>query len=326
MVDQVRKGKSRIKSKPTSIHSEDSPHHHPERDATPQPTTSDSPSRSIIGTSGSTSAVLEAPLIPGEDPHRSAFSSQFSNYIISPGGPLIADWDNTLSFSPFGTFYEPQGELALAIHQPNPLQHQDFAIPIPVCLASAASLRASTPVLPLPEVASSGRGSADPATDYRAPEMMATPRAGMKRKAASDTSLLINTGEAGPSTMKRPAAGRRDSSRTSTMQIPAKTPTPIIGERRSSTQPAETPQEGGAGGIESSRPEDSARASSRKTADVTPKLSPILPAGKVFPIRIGSELFQLSGASLSSDGKRPIVLNITKLTNLSTFVLFTLLW
>lgn len=29
----------------------------------------------------------------------------------------------------------------------------------------------------------------------------------------------------------------------------------------------------------------------------------MLPAGKVFPIQIGSELFRLSGASLSSDGK-----------------------
>ena len=31
--------------------------------------------------------------------------------------------------------------------------------------------------------------------------------------------------------------------------------------------------------------------------------SPTLPAGKVFPIQIGSELFKLSGASISSDGK-----------------------
>ena len=29
----------------------------------------------------------------------------------------------------------------------------------------------------------------------------------------------------------------------------------------------------------------------------------VLPAGKVFPIQIGSELFRLSGASISSDGK-----------------------
>jgi hypothetical protein len=35
----------------------------------------------------------------------------------------------------------------------------------------------------------------------------------------------------------------------------------------------------------------------------TPVGADMLPAGKVFPIQIGSELFRLSGASLSSDGK-----------------------
>lgn len=33
------------------------------------------------------------------------------------------------------------------------------------------------------------------------------------------------------------------------------------------------------------------------------KIPPILPRERVFPIQIGSELFKLSGASLSSDGK-----------------------
>ena len=36
--------------------------------------------------------------------------------------------------------------------------------------------------------------------------------------------------------------------------------------------------------------------------------SPTLPAGKVFPIQIGSDLFKLSGASISSDGKNNIIL------------------
>ena len=33
------------------------------------------------------------------------------------------------------------------------------------------------------------------------------------------------------------------------------------------------------------------------------KFTTVLPAGKVFPIQIGSELFRLSGASISSDGQ-----------------------
>ena len=36
--------------------------------------------------------------------------------------------------------------------------------------------------------------------------------------------------------------------------------------------------------------------------------SQTLPAGKVFPIQIGSELFKLSGASISSDGKNNVTL------------------
>ena len=40
----------------------------------------------------------------------------------------------------------------------------------------------------------------------------------------------------------------------------------------------------------------------RRIAEI-PKFSSVLPAGKVFPIQIGSELFRLSGASISSDGQ-----------------------
>lgn len=43
-------------------------------------------------------------------------------------------------------------------------------------------------------------------------------------------------------------------------------------------------------------------SSPRKIQDAPAGLD-IRPAGKVFPIQIGSELFRLSGASLSSDGK-----------------------
>ena len=40
----------------------------------------------------------------------------------------------------------------------------------------------------------------------------------------------------------------------------------------------------------------------RKIAELSLRLTTVLPPGNVFPIRIGSELFQLSGASISSDG------------------------
>jgi hypothetical protein len=41
----------------------------------------------------------------------------------------------------------------------------------------------------------------------------------------------------------------------------------------------------------------------RTIPDVNVSIGAVLPAGKVFPIQIGSELFRLSGASISSDGQ-----------------------
>jgi hypothetical protein len=43
-------------------------------------------------------------------------------------------------------------------------------------------------------------------------------------------------------------------------------------------------------------------STARRIAEVAAHLTTVLPAGKVFPIQIGSDLFRLSGASLSSDG------------------------
>lgn len=41
----------------------------------------------------------------------------------------------------------------------------------------------------------------------------------------------------------------------------------------------------------------------RRIAEISAKLTTVLPAGKVFPIQIGSDLFRMSGASISSDGQ-----------------------
>lgn len=42
----------------------------------------------------------------------------------------------------------------------------------------------------------------------------------------------------------------------------------------------------------------------------------LLPAGKVFPIQIGSELFRLSGASITSDGKHALVFTLVRISKL----------
>src|ERR1700742_3622769 len=172
MVDRVRRRSSRTKSNPASLQTEDLPIHHRERDdinrATPQSTTDTTPNLSAAESSRAASASLDPPLTSRETPQVPGFISGLSSYLLSPGGPLIADWDNTISLSTFGTFFEPQGELATGIYsQPNPLQ-QDFALPIPVCRSSPVSFQSSTtPVVSSSALASSGRrGSADPTSDY----------------------------------------------------------------------------------------------------------------------------------------------------------------
>jgi len=50
------------------------------------------------------------------------------------------------------------------------------------------------------------------------------------------------------------------------------------------------------------QPESTVVDQTRRIAGL-PKYTAVLPAGKVFPIQLGSELFRLSGASISSDGQ-----------------------
>jgi hypothetical protein len=135
-------------------------------------------------------------------------------------------------------------------------------------------------------------------------------RAGMKRKAGSD----IRTSHSAPehSTAKRPSMARpslpglspksrltRSQGTIQDSENPddADAPTPA-------QAPAQAPDESEALQRSESAPTKTASAlttKDRKIGDIPSRLTTILPAGKVFPIQIGSELFRLSGASLSSD-------------------------
>jgi hypothetical protein len=217
---------------------------------------------------------------------------QLQDYFLSAGGPLIADWDTSVDFSRLRTFFEPQGELADAIGpHSNPLLSSQFSDP----------LNSSYPAPSKAPPVAAKQLQAPPITDDPSAEDHATESSSMqlsssslKRKATSDVPMFQGQSTQGSSLSKRPSlGGGNDGSRTVTLQVPDL-----------------TMMEGLAHGPESSRAaqergsEDVARGeSSRKTADILPKLSPILPPGKVFPIRIGSELFHLSGASISSDGE-----------------------
>jgi hypothetical protein len=268
------------------------------------------------------------------------FSLQLSAYLPSPGGPLITDSDTTIDFSRFGTFYEPQGELApLALPDPS-TSAPDFDQPIPIsgatlagppirgaawtaiaagptaALISTPSRAAPTPAPiadPAPRsVAAAGAPGAPGATSRGS----MTSRAGLKRKAGAASLAAPGAPDARSPTSaaKRPATGgiAAAAARAESSRSPATMRNHPSSTAAQSPAAAAPPEE-----------QESSRAARARTAaaaaragDVVARLNPVLPAGKLFPIRIGSELFQLSGASISSDGTapHPILLYCGKLT------------
>jgi hypothetical protein len=130
----------------------------------------------------------------------------------------------------------------------------------------------------------------------------------MKRKGTShsETSITPFTPEDITPISKRQRFNTTDSYRVASMRLHSSTPSgrdsmltenvSDITEGQRTSTPAQMPSSHRA-----SSPSSSAAAATQKINEITSKLSPLLPPGKVFPIRIGSELFQLSGASISSD-------------------------
>jgi hypothetical protein len=224
--------------------------------------------------------------LPSEDDHGSDVFSETPNYLLSPspGGPLVADWDTWINFSGFGTFFEPQGELADAIDpSANPLLRSEFSQPI------SLHERYTTPedsALVLHQLSPTNEHANAAEASFMASS------SSLKRKAASDAAnMFLSSSNPGSFQSKRPSLGGNGSetSGSITLQIPSTMVMEGITHSESSRS--------------AERDEDTSRTnSSKKTADILPRLSPILPPGKVFPVRIGSELFHLSGASISSDG------------------------
>jgi hypothetical protein len=127
----------------------------------------------------------------------------------------------------------------------------------------------------------------------------------MKRKASaiSEPNMVQTTTEAGPSSAKRPIVAtmrlQSTTAHTHTSGPMSAQPEDVddaeIQQPVSESTPVQTSFKATA--------ESSMANTTRRIDDLTARLNPILPPGKVFSIRIGSELFQLSGASISSDGK-----------------------
>jgi hypothetical protein len=197
----------------------------------------------------------------------------------------------------FTTFFEPQGELSQEFQaQLSPTN--EFINPIPV-RSTIVEKRGNDSGMNSTVTAQT---FATPATPRRESVNPMTTRAGMKRK-AGDTPLSAQD----PSPPKRPSIGKPPESQ------PARATRSRAQERGTDNSQDGDVSNPSQGGEDAERPKASSSKQKetadttreRRIAEISHKLTTVLPAGKVFPIQIGSELFRLSGASISSDGQYP---------------------
>ncbi|PVI01227.1 hypothetical protein DM02DRAFT_525509 [Periconia macrospinosa] len=234
-------------------------------------------------------------------PHQ-AEPDQFTGFELHSGAPLTWDWANPNGYSDFSNHYEPQGELVQELQAQSTAADNDFSLPLPVNLPETPSFHSPQQYSNVPTA------TVDPQTSM-----------GTKRKAESEpNSAVSHAGSlpvpSDPHPAKRPNKSRSSSSASATSPIVA-TATATASEATTKSafppdqndRPAQVEhtnnelprrKETGKGTGPQGRVIDVSRP--RRVLE-SPGGYDALPAGKVFPIQIGSELFRLSGASLSSD-------------------------
>ncbi|KAF2715596.1 hypothetical protein K504DRAFT_446436 [Pleomassaria siparia CBS 279.74] len=239
---------------------------------------------------------------------------QFPPYSFSPGGPVVWDWTNAIEFPDFTNHYEPQGELVQEFHSQDQSAN-DFVIPLPIvnsdtvyhppqAVQSTPLAMAQNPLSPPP----------------KPPQRPSSLQTGMKRKAELEPDSAVSQPTSFSVELQHNPAKRVNKSRSSSLAS-ITTPTLVAtgdARRSSMTQSTNSPtipdtvpatasgtnndgqrrKEPGKGTGPQGRVIDVSKP--RKIAE-SPAGHDTLPAGKVFPIQIGSELFRLSGASISSD-------------------------
>lgn len=217
-----------------------------------------------------------------------------AGYGVPPEGPLVWDWNNSMQFGDFATFFEPQGELSQELQAQLPTT-SEFSNPIPVRTPTASELGNSTGM----NSTFATQNFATPAAPRRESLDPMNTRAGMKRK-ASDAPQSAQD----PSPPKRPSVSRQFEPQSARA---TRSGAQEQGTDNSQDGDVSNPSQGGEDNertkASSSKQQETVDLTKeRRIAEISAKLSTVLPAGKVFPIQIGSELFRLSGASISSDG------------------------
>ncbi|KAF2442916.1 hypothetical protein P171DRAFT_433289 [Karstenula rhodostoma CBS 690.94] len=266
------------------------------------------PNASIAPTTPTQDSALDQSLTYSDfgAPHPGASLPLAGGYGFGPGGPLVWDWGNTIDFTHHTPHYEPQGELVQELQtQQAPKDH--YSIPFPVATTNTTHQSPPQPSSAQPAVVQ------NPLLPPPRPTHRLSVQAGMKRKADSepDSGIQAVNGPVEENPAKRQSKSRASSitSAASPVVATATAPesrahsafmtTPAVLEStaqlNSEAQKRKEPSKGtGPQGrvIDVSTPRRIAE--SRGGVDT-------LPSGKVFPIQIGSKLFRLSGASISSD-------------------------
>ncbi|CAI6336596.1 unnamed protein product [Periconia digitata] len=234
-------------------------------------------------------AAQHQPFMTYHDPPHHAEPDQFTGF---DGAPLAWDWANPTGYTDFSHHYEPQGELVRELHQPS-TTNNDFSLPLPVYPSDNDPYQ-SPQNYPNPPAA--------------APRSQVVTMAS-KRKADSDepTSALSHGSNLSVAPdqhlSKRPNKSRSSSTASAT--------SPVVATASSSdpTHPAAQAEHHANNEAQRRKEQSRGTGPQGRVIDVSkPRRVPespggyeVLPAGKVFPIQLGSELFRLSGASLSSD-------------------------
>ncbi|KAK5018506.1 hypothetical protein LTR39_000939 [Cryomyces antarcticus] len=259
----------------------------------------------------------------GDIEHRLAASAKMQ-YV--PGGPLLQDWDS-LDLGELSSAFEPQGELVGELQNQVPLGY-DFDMPGPVQLGGdmnyhhqntedASLFGTSTsvatgrlrpnPLQPEPENHAGSKRRFDheppsvtPAAQIPLREPREPPN---KRQSKSTSSSIASVASSNPHPPPRyyPAAAMSGPSKASrSKNIPENPPASNSSRRNVNRSSVEPPL----------------AERSRTVHTGSGSIDMVLPAGKVFPIQIGSELFRLSGASISSDADKA-KLPVTRLSGSS---------
>jgi hypothetical protein len=239
-------------------------------------------------TAASAPAFSQNPPLEYSDFDAQTAQGQFTGYDFNPSAPAAWDWTQSMDFSDFTAHYEPQGELAQEF-QNQEVVPNDFNTPLPINpLSPPRRPRPQGPVV----------------------------QTSMKRKAESEpepSSAISQTTSEQQNPPKRPAVSRASSN--ASLASPLVTDAhslPVVQPPVSQATAETVPPSISQGNDDAQRRRDASKGTGPegRVIDVSkprrvvgsPAGVDMLPAGKVFPIQIGSALFRLSGASLSSDG------------------------